>query len=246
VLDPALDHEFRRDALITGPRRHQPAAQRDAVEYLDLGPTLDDQALDDIEAVEFASPACDLGEVPAWRRRGPSDAMAMVQRAPTSEDAVDGPLRGEWLDPSGSEPLPDRLGAGVAQVALGPQLAAYLEDQVFDGAGGPLGGAGDRRAIGPIHPVEALAVGMANPAIDGGGAHAELTGDLLLRTSASDGFDDGSTAGRLPIGLLMVRSSSEVWFQVSLHRERSACRGSQPFRRSWQLAGYGKWAMVDE
>ena len=106
--------------------------------------------------------------------------MPSVQRTPTAEDAIDGPRRGQWLDAAGPERIADRLGPEEPQVTVGSQLAARFEDQVFEGSGGPLGGLGDRRAIGPIDPVEALAVRMADPAIDRSGAHTEIPCDLLL------------------------------------------------------------------
>jgi hypothetical protein len=68
--------------------------QRDGVEHLDLGAALDDQALDDIDAVEFPAATSHLRQIPARRRRRPSDPMATVQHAAAAEDAVDGPLGG--------------------------------------------------------------------------------------------------------------------------------------------------------
>ncbi len=162
--------------------------------------------------------------------------MPPVQHAAPLEDAVDGPLRGQWFDAAGPEGIEDRLGPEEAQVTLGSQVAPHVEDQVFEGSGSPLGGMGDRRTIGPIDPVEALAVRMADPAIDRSGAHAEIPRDLLLRPSTPNGLDHGPTAVDFPYSLLMVRSSREVSFQASLHRERSGGCGSQPFRRLWHLA----------
>jgi hypothetical protein len=42
VLDQALDHELRRDALTARPGRDQATMERDAVEDLDLGSAADD------------------------------------------------------------------------------------------------------------------------------------------------------------------------------------------------------------
>jgi hypothetical protein len=106
--------------------------------------------------------------------------MPMVQGAATAQDAIDGPLRGERFDPAGSEVLEDRFGPEEAQVAVGLQLAAHVEDQILDSPLGPLSDSGDRGAIGPIHPVEALPVRVADPAVNGRGAHAELPRDLML------------------------------------------------------------------
>src|SRR5512135_2469682 len=238
MLDQALDHELRRDALPTRQGRDQAAMERDAVEDLDLGAAADDESLDDIDAVEFPTAAGHLRQIPAPRRRRLPDPMPPVQHAPTPEDAVDGPLRRQWCDPTGPEGIEDRLGPEESQVTLGLQSAPHLEDQIFEGSGGPLGGMGDRRTIGPIDPVEALAVRMADPAIDSGGAHAEIPCDLLLRSSTANGRNQRPTAVGFPDSLLMVRPSQEVSFQASLHRARSGGCGSWPFRRLWHLAPY--------
>jgi hypothetical protein len=47
---------------------------------------------------------------------------------------------------------------------------------------------------------------------------AEFVGDLVLRSTAPDGGDDGSTASGIPITLLMTTSREECGFQSKLHR----------------------------
>ena len=115
--------------------------------------------------------------------------------------------------------MQDRFGSEEAQVAVGLQLAAYIEDQILDSPLGSLSDAGDRGAIRPIHPVEALAARVADPAVNGRGAHAEVPCDLMLRSAASDGLDHGPAASGLAIGLLIVGSSPEVSFLTSLPHE---------------------------
>jgi hypothetical protein len=240
VLNQALDHELRRDALPPWPGGDQAAMERDAIEDLDLGTATDDQALNDIDAVELPAAAGHLRQIPTRRRRRSPHPMPPVQHAPTAEDPVDGPLRGQRLDAAGPEGIEDRLGPEETQVTLGLQSAAHLEDQVFEGSSDPLGGPGDRRAIGPIDPVEALAVRMVDPAIDSSGAHAEIPCDLLLRSSTANGLHHRPTAVGFPDSLLMVRSSQAVSFQESLHRACSGGCGSWPFRRLWHLAHQNK------
>jgi hypothetical protein len=94
-----------------------------------------------------------------------------------------------------------------AQVALDLELVAHLQDQVLDAGLGSLCGVWNPRAIGPIDPVEALALGVANPAVDGGWAHTEVAGDLLLRSARAHGIDLGLAAGDLSVGLLKVHPS---------------------------------------
>jgi hypothetical protein len=152
--------------------------------------------------------------------------MPSVQHASPAKDAIDGPLCGQRFDSAGSEGLEDHLGPEEAQVTIGPQTAPHFKDQVFDSGLGPLGVVGDWRAIGPIDPVEALALGMVDPTIDSGGTHVEVAGDLLLRPSPTNGLNHRPTTAALSVSLLMVRSSQGVSFPTSLHRDRSSGCGS--------------------
>jgi hypothetical protein len=52
-----------------------------------------------------------------------------------------------------------------------------------------------------------LALGVANPAVDGAWAHTEVACDLLLRSAPANGLDHGLAAGDFPVGLLMVHPS---------------------------------------
>jgi hypothetical protein len=47
---------------------------------------------------------------------------------------------------------------------------------------------------------------------------AEFVGDLVLRSTAADGGDDGSTASGLPLTLLIATSREGYGFQSRLHR----------------------------
>jgi hypothetical protein len=53
--------------------------------------------------------------------------------------------------------------------------------------------------------------------MDGGLTDAEFVGDLVLRSTAPDGSDDGSTTGGFPISLLMRTSREGCGFQSRLH-----------------------------
>lgn len=70
VLHQASDHEGSRDGLPAGPGSDQAAMYRDPVENLDLGAALEDQALDDIEAVQLHPSGGQVGQIPTQRRGG--------------------------------------------------------------------------------------------------------------------------------------------------------------------------------
>jgi len=87
--------------------------QGDAVEDLDLGAVLDDEALDDVEAVQFDPGRGEFGQIPAaWRRRAAGPAAA-VQRTPAGEDAIDGSQRRQ----RGNALLVQRLPDGGGPIA---------------------------------------------------------------------------------------------------------------------------------
>jgi hypothetical protein len=70
----------------------------------------------------------------------------------------------------------------------------------------------------PVHSVETLALGTTDPRLNGGLTDAEFVGDLVLRSTAADGGNDGSTASGFPITLFITTSSEGRGFQSRLHR----------------------------
>jgi hypothetical protein len=54
--------------------------------------------------------------------------------------------------------------------------------------------------------------------MNGGLTDAEFVGDLVLRSTAPDGGNDGSTASGFPITLFMTTSGERCGFQSRLHR----------------------------
>jgi hypothetical protein len=70
----------------------------------------------------------------------------------------------------------------------------------------------------PVHSVESLALGTTDPRMNSGLTDAEFVGDLVLRSTAPDGGDDGAPASGFPITLLMTTSREGCGFQPSLHR----------------------------
>ncbi len=176
--------------------------QGDAVEDLDLGAVLDDQALDDVEAVQLRLGRGDLGQIPAAGRRRPTGPAAAVQGATAGEDAVDGSQRWRRSDALLLESLLDRGGPDGSQVAVG-QRGSGLQHQVLHRSVGAAGLVRGVRAIRPVHAIQALALAPLDPVRDGGDANAEAAGDETQGLAASDGGYHGSTPRRLSLCLLM-------------------------------------------
>lgn len=91
---PVVAH--RRHALVRGhrsdhrPRDGQPALQRHAVANLHLGALRDDQALDDVEAVQLGRALGQMRPIPAPRRRRTTNPAATVPRPAPLQEAVEG------------------------------------------------------------------------------------------------------------------------------------------------------------
>ena len=117
---------------------------------------------------------------------------------------------------AGLEGLVDRLGPLEARVAAPPQFLSYGQDQVLDGGFGPGGDPWRAGAVVPVHPVEALASGPADPRMNGGLTDTEFEGDLVLRPTTSDGGDEGSAASGYPVTLLMTTSGEGCGFRSRL------------------------------
>ena len=154
--------------------------------------------------------------------------MPAVQHAPTPEKVVDGGQRFDIAIPEGLE---DRLGPEEAQVALGLQPAAHIQDQVLTGGVGALGGVGDR----PGRSDQATRSSRwqcecRTPAVE---TVARLTPKSRATYFCEHRLRTASTMawrwGGFPVGLLIVGSSSENAF--------TATPGA--FRRLWHLAAEG-------
>ena len=119
-------------------------------------------------------------------------------------------LRASWIASA--------RGPMEAQVAALPQLRSHGQDQILDGGIGSCGCAWSAGAIVPVHSVESLALGPADPRMDSGLTDTEFVGDLMLRSTAPDGSDDGPTSSGFPITLLMATSREGCGFQSRLPR----------------------------
>src|SRR5512135_1628708 len=158
------------------------------------GAVLDDQALDDVEAVQFGLAGGHGGQVPARRWCGATDTVAAVQRPAALEDTAEGAYRGERVGASGLQRGVDRLGAELAQIAGVLQLATQGQHKVLQVRRGPIDWpAPSGRAPRDVGAVEPLAVGPCDPELNGGQCHAEASSDLAHGNAPADGGDHLTT-----------------------------------------------------
>jgi len=166
---------------------------------------LDDQALDDVDAVQLGLPGGDIRQIPAGGRGRAARPLLAVQGSPATEDAVDGPHRGDLADPLVLEGLVDGLRTDGTEVALG-QLLAALQHQILQvgrRAARPVRGT---RAVREVHPIQPLALGPLDPVGYRGHPASELAGRFSDRLAATDGRHHGSTTLALTLCLLTALS----------------------------------------
>lgn len=96
VTEDAVDHMVGTEAPL-GPGTGQTAMHGHDVEHFDLDASSDEEALDDVEAVEFRPALCQQGQVPAARRGRTSGARPGVQQSLSQQDPADGANRGNQI-----------------------------------------------------------------------------------------------------------------------------------------------------
>jgi len=215
----------RADTALLRPGRDQAAVQRHAVENLDQRAFLDFQSFNRVEAVQFLLARCNRRQIPARRGRRAADAVPAVQDATPLENASDGPHRGQGLNLPLLEGLLDGRGAVEAQVAVLTQLAAQLQDEVFDGGIRALRVVRRVRLIGPIDPVEPLPLRVPHPPQDGARTDIEVVSDLAKRTPTTNGCYHVAPPLSVTICLLM-RSSGTGKIYGKCRLNCSACTGT--------------------
>src|SRR5712692_522697 len=156
VLEQQLDNRGGAQGRAR-PGRGQAAVQREPGEHLDVGAAGDDEAVDDVEAIELHACGDDRGQVPAQGRgRAPHPAPSF-EGAAALQDAADGPDRGHPRVPTLQERLADGDRAELPEVLgsyLGPEFVTAGRSAIFSGPSG----------TGRTHLSFALAIGRFNTA----------------------------------------------------------------------------------
>src|SRR5262249_23649005 len=152
--------------------------------------------------------------------------LVAVQGPPATEDAVDGPHRGDRDDPLVQEGLADGLRPEGPQVALG-QLPPCLQHQILHGDRGATRTMGRPRAVREVHPIQPLALGSRDPMGHRCYRDAELPGDRAQRLAATHGSYHGLTTLGLtrcllirfpPVGSLLGAIVAPLLFGMYWHK----------------------------
>lgn len=176
VLAPMVfehgEDEIGGDALAR-PGCDEPAMQRHGVERMSVvcvheivgGLLKERDVFDDVKRVELGLATGEIGEIPAWGRRGTTDATTSIEHAMTCEDTADGSHRRQSRQELFAEMPIDGRGTKLAQSAVLLQMASRIEDEAFDVRRDASGSRGCGRAIGEIDTMQTLSSGALNPAL---------------------------------------------------------------------------------
>jgi hypothetical protein len=160
--------------------------QRHGIEYFDSSSTLDDQSFDDIEAIQFASSRCHVGQVPAgWRWRMAS-SIPTIQCTTPLQNAPNGAQCGNRSCSSCDQFSLNGLSSVFAQDAAILELSPYSNNQVLNALLGPANVARSMGPILPIDPAQSSSLSPLGPIVHGGNAHAKASSYPSQRFSLTD------------------------------------------------------------
>ncbi|MGH8649483.1 MAG: hypothetical protein ACREUP_09285, partial [Burkholderiales bacterium] len=151
MLNHGMDRCTSKDSAIW-PRSDQTSVQRYSVKDLNVDSAFDDQAFDDVEAIELTTPLCHLRQIPTDWRRGMTPSMLAIQSPAPLQDAPNGAYRRDIDLGSGKHFSLDCLSPVFPQDALVLEFGAYSNNQVFNTSLGAMDTTGSVRAILPVDP----------------------------------------------------------------------------------------------
>lgn len=173
-----------------GPGVGQASVQRDGRQDIDQRSVLDAKVFDQIEAVQFGLGGGDLRQVPTFRGRGATQTMLSVQGAATFQNPGDGSIRRDVGQTPVDQFLAESTRTILAERAMNLQVLSQVQKEVLHGRWRAAGMKGSAGLIGEIHPIQSLAGGVLNPALDGGLAEVELLGYHAQGQTPPDGTDE--------------------------------------------------------
>ena len=182
VLNQGLDNRMSEDGAIW-PRGDQPSVERNYVKNFDSDSAFDDQSLDDIEAIQFASSRCHVGQVPAGWRRWMASSIPTIQRTTPLQNTPNGAQCGNRNCPSCDQFSLNSLSSVFSQDADVLELSPYPNNQVLNASLGPMNVA---RSVGPILPIDpgqSFPLSSLDPIMHGGNAHAKASSNPPQRFS---------------------------------------------------------------
>jgi hypothetical protein len=180
VLDHGLDRSAGKDRAIW-PRSDQTSVQRYGIEDFDVDSTFDDQALDDIEAIEFMTPLGHLRQVPTGWWWGMTSPTSAIQNPAPLQDTPDGSYGRDLGSASGNHFSLDALSPVFTQDAFVLEFGAYPNYQILDAWFGTLDTMRSVRAILPVDSAKSFPLSSLGPVMNCGDADMKSTSDRSQR-----------------------------------------------------------------
>ena len=185
VLNQGLDHRMSEDGP-SWPRGNQSSVQRHGIEHFDSNSAFDDQAFDDIEAIQLASSRCHVGQVPAGWRWWMASSIPTIQRTTPLQNAPNGTQCGNRSCPSCDQFPLNGLSSVFSQDAAVLELSPYPNNQVLNTPLGPMNVARSMGSILPIDPGKSFPLSSLHPIMHGGNAYAKASSNPPQRFSLAD------------------------------------------------------------
>jgi len=213
VFNQGLDHRMSEDGAIW-PRGNQPSVQRHGIEHFDSDSAFDDQAFDDIEAIQFAGSRCHVGQVPAGWRRWMASSIPAIQRTTPLQNAPNGAQCGDRCCPSCDQFSLNGLSSVFSQDAAVLELGPYPNNQVLNAPLGPMNIARSMGPILPIDPAQSFSLCPLDPIMHSGNAHTKASSNPPQRFSLTDRAHHRFTSFELRTFLTMVGFPSFIFLST--------------------------------
>ena len=188
VLADAAEHMIGTEAMRARPGLGECPVEGDDIEHLHRRPALDEQALDEIEAVEFRATGGQRRQIPAARRRRAAHARPGIEQAAAAQDAPDGAQRGHGKLARSARPQKSADGrrAALAERRNGQRAPRRTHRALDTGTcAAAVRRAAARRPVGPHHAVQTFSASAGGPELEMGKANAKAARDRAHRTAAT-------------------------------------------------------------
>ena len=133
------------------------------------------KVFNEVEAIDVGPLGSDAREVPAFRRRGPTNSSPSIESTAPQEDSTNGADAGNLLESALFEDELDHDGTVVTEVTLITELFTNSQDQILNAKRrGDFLASSTSWQIGPGHAVNTLIGGALHPTLNGSQSHAKL------------------------------------------------------------------------
>jgi hypothetical protein len=191
VFDQAFKSEIRSDFGLR-PGGFKSAVQRSGIQNVDINAAFDDEILNGIEQVDLGAQRGDIRKIPAGRRWGPARSEPAVKGAAALQNTVDCAQRWNGTGVKSSQQITVNGGsAELAQVADVFKKFASGENACFAKGIGAVGGSWRTRGlVRKIQSIQTLALGAANPALNGAERDMKAPRDGAHGMATANGRND--------------------------------------------------------